>query len=112
MPLLTLKQRGRRRTLRRLAACFTGGAVGWLTLGHANEQRVAVCANPDALGPDERRQRTLDNYTERSPDPDATCSACALFIAGGDAASCGTCQLFRGPANPKGRCDDWTRRAT
>lgn len=94
--------------LRRLAAGLIVGAAGWTSAGQAAGRKAVVCADPGTLSPAERRQRELDNYTEHSPDPRATCSACRFFAVAAAPDPCGTCQLFNGPANPKGRCDDWT----
>jgi hypothetical protein len=100
--------RARRRTLQQLTAWLLVGAAGWASRGIAKNRNDHVCASPDALSPTERRQRELDHYTERSPDPRAACSSCRFFTAAAEPAECGQCQLFNGPANPKGRCDDWT----
>jgi hypothetical protein len=100
--------RARRGALRRLTAWLLVSAAGWISSGFAKNRKEFVCADPDAFGPAERRQRELDNYTESSPDPRATCSSCRFFTATAKPAECGKCQLFNGPANPKGRCDDWT----
>ena len=98
---------GRRAALRRLSSWFLALA-SWAATGHAAGRMTSVCADPNALGSAERRQRELDNYTERSPDPHATCRACRFFTVAAAPDGCGTCQLFHGPANPRGRCDDWT----
>lgn len=102
----------RRRALQRLTAWFLAGAVGWSSAATAKSPKALLCADPDALSPAERRQRELDNYTERSPDARATCSRCRFFSAAPQSGGCGTCQLFNGPANPRGRCDDWTAAET
>ena len=100
--------RGRRAVVRQLTAWCFFGLASWTSTARAARRQGVTCANPDALTPAARRQRELDNYTEASPDPHATCSVCRFFTAAGAPAACGTCQLFRGPANPQGRCDDWT----
>jgi hypothetical protein len=107
-PLPTSAARqGRRAVLRPLAACLFAGATGWISAGHAKEKKSFLCANPSALSQAENRQRELDNYTEKSPDPGKTCSGCRFFTAGAEPAACGKCEIFNGPANPKGKCDDW-----
>jgi hypothetical protein len=107
----TAGTQGRRAALRRLTALLLAGAVGGITVGHGkeNKKREAVCVNLSALGPAESQRRKLDNYTEKSPDPGKTCSGCAFFAPGAEG-TCGQCQIFNGPANPSGRCDDWTAR--
>jgi len=100
----------RRATLRRLTACFVAAAASWTSVGLGKEREGLVCAKPSALSEAENRQRKLDNYTEKSLDPGKTCSGCRFFTAGGGPAACGKCEIFNGPANPKGKCDDWTAR--
>src|SRR5271170_6327876 len=100
---------GRRAALRRLTACLLAGAAGRISVG-LGQQKESVCVNLSALSPVENRQRKLDNYTERSPDPAKTCSGCSFFTSGAEPAACGQCQTFNGPANPQGRCDDWSAR--
>jgi hypothetical protein len=81
-----------------------------LIVARGREQEDLVCAKPTALSEAEKQQRKLDNYTEKSPDPSKTCGGCGFFTPGAGAAACGKCALFNDPANPKGRCDDWTVR--
>jgi hypothetical protein len=100
---------GRRAALRRLTACLLTGAASWVSVGHGRDKDL-VCANPGALSHDENRQRKLDNYTEKSLDPRKTCSGCRFFISGAEPTTCGKCEIFNGPANPKGKCDDWAAR--
>jgi hypothetical protein len=102
---------GRRAALRRLSACLIASAVGYISHGYGKESKTPVCINLSALSPAEKRQRRLDNYIENSPDPRKTCSGCSFFIAATEPTACGQCQIFNGPANPKGRCDDWTARS-
>jgi High potential iron-sulfur protein len=104
--------RGRRAALRRLTAFLLAGAAGGITVGHGkeNENKETVCVNLSALSPAENKRRKLDNYTEKSSDPGETCSGCTFFTRGAEGAACGQCQIFNGPANPNGRCDDWTAR--
>jgi hypothetical protein len=99
----------RRATLRRLTACLVAAAAGLISVARGKEQDL-VCARPGALSEAEKQQRKLDNYTEKSPDPGKTCSACRFFTPGAGATACGKCALFNGPANPRGKCDDWTAR--
>ena len=100
----------RRAALRRLTACLFAAAAAWIPVARAREQVDLVCAKPGALSEAQKQQRKLDNYTEKSPDPGKTCGGCGFFTPGAGAAGCGKCALFNGPANPQGRCDDWTAR--
>jgi hypothetical protein len=103
-------RQGRRDALRRLTACLLAAAASWISIGHGKAKKGLVCAAPSALSQAENRQRKLDNYTERSPDPNKTCKGCGFFMAGAEPTACGTCQIFKGSANPDGKCDDWTAR--
>jgi High potential iron-sulfur protein len=100
----------RRGTLRRLSACCVAAATSGISVALGTEAEGLVCARPGALSEAQQRQRRLDNYTEKSPDPGKTCSACRFFTPGAGAAACGQCAIFDGPANPKGKCDDWAAR--
>ena len=103
---------GRRAALRRLTAFLLAGAAG-IRAGYGNESKnqQALCVNLNALSPAESKRRRLDNYTEKSSDPGKTCSGCTFFTPGAEGAACGQCLIFNGPANPHGRCDDWTARS-
>jgi hypothetical protein len=68
-----------------------------------------VCANPDDLTSNEQALRTSLEYTDNSPDPQKTCSACSFFTRAGDD-GCGKCQALNGPVNAKGRCSSFTLR--
>jgi hypothetical protein len=100
----------RRATLRGLMACLGAAAASWISVGQAREKEDLVCAQLSALSEADKHQRKLDNYTEKSPDPSKTCSVCRFFTSGAAATACGKCAIFNGPANPKGKCDDWTPR--
>jgi hypothetical protein len=101
---------GRRATLRGLSALLLVGAGGITAASGKGGNEETVCVNLSALSPTESKQRRLDNYTEKSPDPDKTCSGCTFFAPSAQGAGCGHCLIFNGPANPNGRCDDWTAR--
>jgi len=62
----------KRAALRRLAACLVAVATRGISVAQGTEQDL-VCAKPLALSEAERRQRRLDNYTEKSPDLSKTC---------------------------------------
>jgi len=91
-------------------ACLVAAAASWISDGRGREKQDLACANPSALSAAENQQRKLDNYTEKSLDPSKTCSGCRFFTTGAGPTACGKCEIFNGPANPKGRCDDWAPR--
>lgn len=105
-----IAMQARRGSVRALIACLGAAATSWISVGHGTEKQDLVCVKPGALSPAENQQRKLDNYTEKSPDPSKTCAGCRFFTAGVGPTACGKCELFNGPANPKGKCDDWTAR--
>jgi hypothetical protein len=100
----------KRAALRRLTGCLVAVATSGISLAHGTEKKGLVCAKPSALSEAEKQQRKLDNYTEKSPDPSKTCSGCRYFTPGAEVTACGKCAIFNGPANPKGKCDDWAPR--
>jgi len=93
-------------------ACLIAAAGSWTAVGHGKEKQKQdlVCAKPSALSRADKQQRKLDNYTEKSLDPGKICSGCRFFTSGAAATACGNCEIFNGPANPKGKCDDWAAR--
>jgi hypothetical protein len=103
---------GRRAALRRLTTLLFAVAAGGVTVGHAkdSENEEAACVNLSALTPAESKRRKLDGYTEKSSDPGKSCRGCTFFTRGAEGSACGQCEIFNGPANPDGRCDDWTAR--
>jgi hypothetical protein len=68
-----------------------------------------VCADVKSMDSGAASLRNSLNYTEASPDVSKTCSACGFFQAGTE--GCGTCQIFNGPVNEKGRCDSWSAKS-
>ena len=66
------------------------------------------CADPAKMDGTQRSARDSLHYSESSPDPAKTCSACSFFQPG--AAPCGSCMIFNGPANSKGHCDSWNSK--
>jgi len=66
---------------------------------------AGACADPsDSL-------RSSLHYVEMAPDAKQTCGDCGFFEAdAGNAAACGNCKIFNGPANPKGHCDSWSAK--
>ncbi len=53
--------------------------------------------------------RAALHYIEQSPDTLKVCAGCVYFAAA-DSSRCGSCQIFGGPANPKGHCDSWAAK--
>ena len=102
--------RAKRAALGRLTACVVVVITSGIPLARGAEKTDRVCAKPGALTDAQEQQRKLDNYTEKSPDPGKTCRQCGFFTPGAETTGCGSCAIFNGPANPRGKCDDWTPR--
>jgi hypothetical protein len=68
-----------------------------------------LCADPKAMDSGQQSLRTSLHYTEQAADQTKTCSACGFFQPADQI--CGTCMIFTGPANAKGRCDSWAAKA-
>src|SRR5689334_8759761 len=82
-----------------------GGAMTLQLAGCGATDSAAQCADPEKLSDDQLSLRTSLHYVERAAGAQS-CSGCAFFKSGAQAA-CGTCELLKGPANPRGRCDSW-----
>ena len=52
------------------------------------------------------RNETL-KYVAESPEPGKRCDNCKFWEPAANGASCGGCQLIKGPINPKGYCTSW-----
>lgn len=87
-----------------------GGAWALNLAGCGKSGPAQLCADPDKLNDEQLSLRTSLRYTERAPDKE-TCAGCAFFKAEENSA-CGTCELFKGPVNPQGHCDSWSKRET
>jgi hypothetical protein len=80
--------------------------VAGLALLAARTAFAAGCADPDDS------LRSSLHYTEASTDAQKICAACGFFTPGsGGGAACGNCNIFSGPANPKGHCDSWSAKS-
>ena len=95
----------RRELLERSAKISFGGLLVCAAAPQGAWAADKVCADVAAMDSGVRALRTSLHYTEASPDAGKTCSVCAFFQ--GAVAGCGSCMIFDGPANAKGRCDSW-----
>ena len=66
------------------------------------------CADVSGLTDTEltMRNETL-KYVAVTPDAEKRCDNCKFWEPGAAGASCGGCQLIKGPINPKGYCTSW-----
>ena len=96
----------RRKLLERSVQVSVGGAL----VAAAGQAAAAekLCADPKAMDGGQKSIRMSLNYVEQSPNAEQVCGGCGFFAP--DAAGCGTCMIFTGPANPKGHCDSWAAK--
>jgi High potential iron-sulfur protein len=87
-----------------------GVVIGALSACDNAKKKVVACADPNSLSDAENSLRKDRHYVEQSPDPTKTCSGCGFFKLDEDAGGCGRCEIFQGPANPKGHCDSWAAK--
>jgi len=69
------------------------------------------CSDVSSLSAADKTAREALKYTDASPQPDKRCSGCTLYKAAPDAASCGGCQVVKGPIHPDGYCVSWAKKA-
>ncbi len=82
----------------------------------APETATAVaspCTDLSALTEDEVRMRhEVYQYVDVTTDPMKPCSSCALFVPPAEGATCGTCNLVKGPIAPGGSCISFALKQT
>lgn len=95
----------RRRFLHRLGQLAVVVAAPPLLASCGGKSTALACDK--GLRSGEAALRKSLKYVEISPHKEKHCGNCAFFSKGeGD--SCGSCQIFSGPANPGGHCDSWS----
>lgn len=68
------------------------------------------CGDLSGLTEQEKAMRGTFQYVAQSPDPEKLCTNCALWLAPEGDATCGGCQIIKGPINPKGYCIQWVAK--
>ena len=99
----------RRALLARACQVPVAGAAVFIA-GCGENKVAATCGDPKQLTDSENSLRTSVQYTEQTRDPAKSCSGCAFFHAGADAASCGKCDILNGAVSPNGHCMSWSAR--
>lgn len=95
--------------LRFLQVPLGGGLLLGLSACGSEGSNSRVCADESAMTAAEKSLRRTLNYSETSPDPAKTCSACEFFEAAAGGGGCGTCEMFGGKqANAGGYCVSWS----
>jgi hypothetical protein len=75
------------------------------------EASAASCNDVTGLSPDDIQQRTNLQYVDQTPDPSKRCDGCALYVAPAAGATCGGCNLIKGPISPAGYCTSWVQKS-
>lgn len=70
----------------------------------------AGCGDVSGLTDSEVQMRQTLQYVDVSPKPDQLCSNCQLYVEATGGASCGGCQIIKGPIAPGGYCTSWAQK--
>lgn len=70
-----------------------------------------ACDDVSKLTDQEKAMRKQLQYVGKSAKDGQTCDNCQLYIAAKAGASCGGCQVVKGPIAPKGWCASWAKKA-
>lgn len=100
----TNRNLGRRDVLRLMVV---GGAG--LAVAACGGSSGPTCTDTTGLAEADVTMRTSQGYVEASTHGADNCAACTFYTAGA-AGACGTCTVIRGPINPAGYCNLFSRR--
>jgi hypothetical protein len=95
------KTLNRRQTIRLLAVTPLM-AAGLAACGKKTEPDS--CTDLAGLSDGDKTARSTLQYTDKSPQNDKRCDLCNYYQPNQDPATCGGCQLVKGPIHPKGYC--------
>lgn len=95
-----------------LAACGGGESGGQTDAPAAAEEESAGCMDTTGLTEQEIGMRNSLQYVDETPDPEKLCSNCSLYLPAEAGASCGGCNLLKGPIHPDGYCISWAPAQT
>lgn len=68
------------------------------------------CNDVTGLTDVEINVRKTFEYVGSSPNPEQLCDNCQFWVVPETGATCGGCQIMKGPFNPKGWCKQWTAK--
>ena len=106
VPLLEADMSRREWLSKVLGLSLTGGLTA--LAGGCHKRESLICSDPERLSDAENSLRQSLHYTEESPYESQRCAGCGFFQAAG-VATCGSCRLLKGPVNPRGHCDSWSK---
>ena len=111
---MTHKELTRRDFIRRASALGVAsvGAGSILAACGGQDTSSASCSDLTGLTDQEKQMRTQLQYVEVTTAEGKRCDNCQLWIAPTAGASCGGCQLIKGPIAPGGHCVSWAARPT
>lgn len=75
-----------------------------------NPEANDPCTDTSRLTATELKTRETFQYVGSSTYPDKDCALCSYFIAPEGKVHCGTCQVVKGPINPKGYCNSFVKK--
>lgn len=75
------------------------------------EQKVALCINPNELSLSNNSLRKANAYVDVSPQPEKQCAGCAFYRPQSAESQCGACEIFgNSPVSVTGYCNSWAER--
>lgn len=86
------------------------GGLGGLGASLSACKKELACTDTAGLTPGDAQMRTNQEYSDRSRVPGKQCDNCQLYKAAGPE-QCGSCNVLKGPINPKGYCKLWVVKA-
>lgn len=97
-----------------LSACGGGGEGSSADTAPAGDaaSTEASCNDVSGLSEQEIAMRNQLQYVDETPNPEQVCTNCALWVAPAEGASCGGCNLIKGPIAPNGYCISWAPQQT
>jgi len=95
-------------------AAVVGATAILTTCKKEEEQKTDTqgvsCNDTSGLTTAEIEMRENLKYVDHSANPDEICEGCALYVPAEAGASCGTCNLLKGPISPHGYCTSWVKK--
>jgi hypothetical protein len=76
----------------------------------SSEAEKGPCSDLSGLSDSEKETRDLYRYVVNSPHDDKYCSLCNYFTPPQENSKCGSCQIVKGPINPKGYCTSFVKK--
>lgn len=78
--------------------------------GLTPNQAGVDCTDVTGLTEEEIQVRETLQYVDNSPFPEKVCDNCHFWQPAEAGASCGGCQILKGPVAPGGYCTSWTAK--